>query len=178
MQALIMQLLALSRVGRDAWSSENVHLNDVVDAVLDELQTAISARGVRVTVDDLPVVRAPRVHMHEIFVNLLSNAVKYLGPVAEPSISVGAKHHGDHVEVWVSDNGVGIDPAYHHKVFEAFQRLKDVSAEGSGVGLAIVKKLIETAGGRIWVESARGEGATFRFTWPGGGAASPPSATA
>ena len=99
-------------------------------------------------------------------------------PASEtPAISVGAKHHGDHVELWVSDNGVGIDPAYHGKVFEAFQRLKDVSAEGSGIGLAIVKKIIETAGGRIWVESARGEGATFRFTWPGEGAASPPSAT-
>ena len=166
MQSLIMHLLALSRIGRDAWAPEPVDLGSVVDAVVAELRTAIVARGVKIHVDDLPVVRAPRVHMQEIFGNLISNAVKYLGPVAEPAIWVGAKDRGTQVELWVRDNGIGIDPAYHVKVFEAFQRLKDVSADGSGVGLAIVKKIVETAGGRIWVESARGEGATFRFTWP------------
>jgi signal transduction histidine kinase len=166
MQSLIMHLLALSRIGRDAWAPEDVDLNEVVEAVLAELRGPIDARGVTVSVDDLPAVRAPRVHMQEIFGNLVSNAVKYLGPVASPAVSIGAKDHGDRVECWVRDNGIGIDPAYHAKIFEAFQRLKDVSADGSGVGLAIVKKIVETAGGRVWVDSARGQGAAFHFTWP------------
>jgi signal transduction histidine kinase len=166
MQSLILHLLALSRIGRDAWTPEDVPLNDVVDAVLADLRADVDARGVTLTVDALPVVRAPRVHMEEVLRNLLSNAVKYLGPTPEPVVAVGARAHGDHVEVWVRDNGIGIDPAYQGRVFEAFQRLKDVKAEGSGVGLAIVKKIVETAGGRVWVESARGAGATFHFTWP------------
>lgn len=166
MEALILHLLALSRIGREAWTHEDVALGEVVGSVLAELHGAIEARGVRVTVDHLPVVRAPRVHMEEIFRNLLSNAIKYLGPTPSPAVEIGAKDRGDHVELWVRDNGIGIDPAYQERVFEAFQRLKDIDAEGSGVGLAIVRKIVETAGGRIWVESARGEGATFRFTWP------------
>jgi signal transduction histidine kinase len=166
MQSLIMHLLDLSRIGRDAWTPEDLSLNEVVDAVLVDLRGAIEARAVKVTVDELPVLRAPRVHMEEVFRNLISNAVKYLGPAAEPAIDVGAKDHGDHVEVRVRDNGIGIDAAYHTRIFDAFQRLKDVNVEGSGVGLAIVKKIVETAGGRIWVESTRGEGSTFTFTWP------------
>ncbi|MCH8139435.1 MAG: hypothetical protein IH926_10905 [Proteobacteria bacterium] len=98
--------------------------------------------------------------------NLLSNAVKYLGDSAAPLIEIGAKDDGDQrVECTVRDNGIGIDPAYHEKIFEIFQRLKETEAEGTGVGRAIVKKIIEGAGGRTWVESAKGQGSTFHFTW-------------
>lgn len=75
---------------------------------------------------------------------------------------------GRFVECYVRDNGIGIDPAHHEKVFEIFQRINDVQVESTGVGLAIVKKIIDGVGGRVWVESSRGEGATFRFTWPAG----------
>jgi signal transduction histidine kinase len=110
-----------------------------------------------------------RVHLEQVFANLISNAVKYLGTTTAPRVEIRAEEtDGSFVEFSVSDNGVGIDPAYHARVFELFQRLRDVEAEGTGVGLALVKKIIDTVGGRIWVESTPGEGATFRFTWPAG----------
>jgi hypothetical protein len=102
--------------------------------------------------------------------NLLANAVKYLGETADPTVEVGGEVQDGMVACFVRDNGVGIDPAYHAKVFEIFQRLGDLPVEGTGVGLAIVRKIVEGAGGRIWVESAKGAGATFRFTWPAGSA--------
>ena len=83
-----------------------------------------------------------------------------------PLIEVGMLEGDPLVECYVKDNGIGIDPQYHDKVFEIFQRLQEVEAEGTGVGLAIVTKIVAGAGGRVWVESARGKGATFRFTWP------------
>ena len=104
----------------------------------------------------------------QVMRNLLTNAIKYMGDGPSPTIEIGSTARGAEVEVWVRDTGIGIDPAYHEKVFEIFQRLKEVEAEGSGVGLPIVKKIVQAAGGRIWVESARGRGSTFRFTWPTG----------
>jgi signal transduction histidine kinase len=110
-----------------------------------------------------------RVHIEQVFANLISNAVKYLGTTENPRVEIRAEEtDGRFVEFSVRDNGIGIDPAYHTRVFELFQRLRDVEAEGTGVGLALVKKIVDTAGGRIWVESTPGQGATFRFTWPAG----------
>ena len=100
--------------------------------------------------------------------NLLGNAIKYMGDCASPVIELGSIARATEVEIWVRDTGIGIDPEHHEKVFEIFQRLKEVEAEGSGVGLPIVKKIVQAAGGRIWVESTRGQGSTFRFTWPTG----------
>jgi signal transduction histidine kinase len=111
------------------------------------------------------------VHLEQVFANLISNAIKYLGPTETPRVEIRAEESdAGFVEFSVRDNGIGIDPAYHARVFELFQRLRDVEAEGTGVGLALVKKIVDTAGGRIWVESIQGEGSTFRFTWPVGAA--------
>jgi signal transduction histidine kinase len=145
-----------------------VALADVVDDVLAELTESLRTRGIKVTVADLPTVPAVRVELEQVLRNLLSNAVKYMGDTPAPAIEIGATARGTTVEVWVRDTGIGIDAAYHDRVFEIFQRLKQISADGTGVGLAIVKKIVERAGGRIWVESTQGEGATFRFTWPAG----------
>ena len=123
-------------------------------------------RKIRVSVGALPTVWGVRTHVEQVVGNLVANAVKYLGDVAEPTIEVEAETQDGMVTCLVRDNGIGIDPAYHAKVFEIFQRLGDVTAEGTGVGLAIVRKIVEGAGGRVWVESAKGAGATFRFTWP------------
>jgi signal transduction histidine kinase len=128
-----------------------------------------------VTCHPLGEVRAVPTQMDQIFVNLISNAVKYADPTRLPVVEIGRAERDGAVEYYVRDNGIGIDPAYHAKVFEAFQRLKEVEAEGTGVGFAIVKKIIESAGGRLRLESAVGAGSAFFFTWPLDGGARPPA---
>ena len=167
MAQLISDLLALSKIGREARAPEALSVRDVIDLVLDGHSEMIRARGVEIVCDVDVTVWGIRVHLEQVFANLVGNAVKYLGPTEHPRVEIHAKEDDDHfVEFSVRDNGIGIDPAYHTRVFELFQRLRDVEAEGTGVGLALVKKIVDTAGGRIWVESTPGEGATFRFTWP------------
>jgi signal transduction histidine kinase len=167
-----MDLLALSRIGREARPAQAVPLTEVVDDVLAELAGPIRERGIEVVRGELPTLVGVRTQLEQVLGNLLSNAVKYIGDGPAPRVEVGAVDHGHLVECFVRDSGIGIDPAYHQRVFEIFQRLKDVEVDGSGVGLTIVKKIVEGAGGRTWVESARGEGTTFRFTWPKAAAAS------
>jgi signal transduction histidine kinase len=168
MERLLLDLLALSRVGREARPPEAVDLTALVDDLLIELAEPLRGRGITVTVDRLPRVWAIRVQMEQVWRNLLTNAVKYMGDGPRAEIEIGGVDHGAFAECWIRDTGIGIDPAYHKKVFEIFQRLKDVEAEGTGVGLPIVKKIVEAAGGHIGLESARGHGSTFRFTWPRG----------
>jgi signal transduction histidine kinase len=167
MERLIGDILVLSRLGREGRGSEAVSLDGVVDGVLAELAEPLRTRGVKVTRAALGTVQAVRSQMEHVFSNLLSNAVKYLGDTpAAPAIEIGQVARGADVAYFVRDNGIGIDPAYHEKIFETFERLKEIDAEGTGVGLAIVKKIVEAGDGTLWVESAPGEGATFFFTWP------------
>ena len=166
LEGLIADLLALSRIGREARPLEDVDLAEVVGAVVEELSVIVDARGVAVVRGPLGRVRAIRAQMEQVVRNLVSNAVKYLGDVATPRVEIRTIERDDEIECLVADNGIGIDPTYHHKVFEMFQRLNDVEVAGTGLGLPIVKKIVEGAGGRIWIESARGEGTTVHFTWP------------
>jgi signal transduction histidine kinase len=166
MERLLLDLLALARIGNEARPAEQVHLDDVVDDVLMGLSQTLRERGIKVSIGDLAAVWAIPVQMEQIVRNLVTNAIKYMGDTPEPMIEIGTIDRGTEVEFWIRDSGIGIDPAYHEKVFQIFQRLKEVDAEGTGVGLPIVKKIVESDGGRIWVESAVGEGSTFRFTWP------------
>jgi signal transduction histidine kinase len=166
MEQMLGDLLALAQIGREGRVREEVELAEVVARVLAEQAEPIGARGIAVTVGALPRVAAVRVEIEQVMRNLITNAVKYLGPGPSPAIEVGGVDRGDEVECWVRDNGIGIDPAYQAKIFDLFHRLREVDAEGTGVGLAIVKKIVDAAGGRLWVESARGAGSTFRFTWP------------
>jgi signal transduction histidine kinase len=168
MERLIGDLLALARIGREARAPAAVSLGEVVDDVAAGLASAMQERGVRMIRGDLPTVWGIRTHIEQVMGNLLGNAVNYLGDAAEASVEVGTVDRGALVECYVRDNGIGIDPAYHERIFEVFQRLQEVEVDGTGVGLAIVKKIVEASGGRIWVESAKGQGATFRFTWPKG----------
>ena len=166
LEGLIADLLALSRIGREARPQEDVDLAEVVGAVLEELRVIVDARGVEVVRGPLGRVRAIRAQMEQVVRNLVSNAVKYLGDTPTPRVEIRTIERDDEIECLVADNGIGIDPTYHHKVFEMFQRLNDVEVSGTGLGLPIVKKIVEGAGGRIWIESARGEGTTVHFTWP------------
>lgn len=166
MERLIGDLLALSRVGREGRAPEAVDLTELVAEVLAELAEPIRERGVKVARGDLGTVWGVRTQIEQVLLNLSSNAVKYMGDTGSPTIEIGTADAGDFVECWVRDNGIGVAPTYHEKIFELFQRLKEVEAEGTGVGLAIVKKIVEGVSGRVWIESEAGQGSTFHFTWP------------
>jgi signal transduction histidine kinase len=166
MERLISDLLALSRVGREARAPEAVNLADVIDELVVEMDGLISSRGAKVIVRNATTLWGIRTQLQQVIGNLLSNAIKYASDTATPVVEIGTIDREGMVECYVKDDGIGIDPAYHAKIFEMFQRLKEVETEGTGVGLAIVKKIVESAGGRIWVESAQGHGSTFRFTSP------------
>jgi signal transduction histidine kinase len=166
LERLIGDLLALSRIGREARPLEDVELAEVVEAVLEDMSATIGARGVEIVRGELACVRAIPAQMEQVIGNLVSNAVKYLGETPMPRVEIRTIERHDGIECLVRDNGIGIDPAYHDKVFEMFQRLNEVEAQGTGVGLPIVKKIVDSAGGRIWIESARGAGTTVHFTWP------------
>jgi signal transduction histidine kinase len=166
MERLLLDLLALAQVGRESRPPEAIDLSKVVDEIAAELAEPLRARGAELRVGPLPEVWAVGVQIQLVVRNLLTNALKYLGDQGAPVIEVGAEAGGETVECWVRDNGIGIDAAYHGKIFDLFHRLKDVDVDGTGVGLPIVKKIVEASGGRIWVESASGRGATFRFTCP------------
>ena len=166
LEQLIADLQQVALAGRDGSAAQPADLDQIVRYVVNELSETIEARKITFEVGELLPVHAVGAHVEQVMRNLIGNAVKYLGDTPEPRIEIGSVRRDDVVECWVGDNGIGIDPAYHEKIFEMFQRLHDLPVEGTGIGLAIVKKVIEGAGGRVWVESALGQGATFRFTWP------------
>jgi PAS domain S-box-containing protein len=155
MESLIMDLLALSRIGREARTPEVVSLSEVVNEFLLEMAERIQERGITVVRGDLGTVWAIRVQMEQVIGNLLSNAIKYIGDIPSPVVEIGSLDRGDYLEIHVKDNGIGIDPAYHERIFEIFQRLGEIETEGTGIGLTIVRKIVEAAGGRVWVEDRK-----------------------
>ncbi|MEO5657010.1 MAG: ATP-binding protein [Nitrospiria bacterium] len=166
MSRLIEDLLALSRVGRSAGRCEPVAVRELIEDVLAFHSDAIRTRGIRIESPVLPTLMADRVLLRQVFQNLLSNAIKFLGDQPAPVIAVECRDEGPLVRFAVRDNGIGIEPAFHDKVFVIFQRLQDLDVEGTGVGLAIVKKIVEQVGGTVALQSAKGQGAVFSFTWP------------
>lgn len=166
MEALIDGILAYSRAGRTMRKPETVDTGALVREVLELLAPPA---GVRVRVaPGMPTVEAERVPLQQVFMNLLGNAVKYAAAVRpDAGVEVEWRDAGDEVEFAVRDNGPGIAPEFHERVWAIFQTLAPRDkVEGTGVGLSVVKKIVETRGGRVSLESAPGEGATFRFTWP------------
>ena len=163
---LITDLREVAVAGREGLPSATVDLAKMVRYLVAEMSETLKARGIDVVIGELHAVHGVAVHVEQVLRNLIGNAVKYLGDTPKPWIEIGSRVEDRFVEVWVKDNGIGIDPAYHAKIFEMFQRLHDIKVGGTGIGLSIVKKVVEGAGGRVWVESAIGQGAIFRFTWP------------
>jgi signal transduction histidine kinase len=170
MGQLLEDLLQLSRTGRIDRPHEDVPLEGVVREARALVFGRLSARGVRVEVDGpLPVVRGDRQRLVELVQNLLENTAKFMGDRKDPEVRIGARDAGaaaGQATVFVRDNGIGIDPAHHGRVFELFHRL-DPRVEGTGLGLALARRIVETHGGRIWLESAGvGHGSTFCFSLP------------
>jgi two-component system CheB/CheR fusion protein len=164
MKALIMDLLEYSRVGSGKDSFEAVDTAVVMQEVGDVFREKIIAARAKVEIDPLPVVWGDKMQLMQLFQNLLSNALKYHSDRL-PSIRIKASEEAGQWLFSVADNGIGIDPQFFDKIFIIFQRLHNKSDySGTGIGLAICKKIVERHGGRIWVESRPGEGSTFYFT--------------
>ena len=171
MSRLLAELLELSRIGRIANPSEDVSLTDLAREAVEMVAGRITARGVAVEIAPaMPVVVGDRVRLLEVFQNLVDNAVTFMGDQPAPRVEIGAQRNGAEVACYVRDNGMGIAPKYHEKVFGLFERLK-ADGEGTGIGLALVKRIVEVHGGRVWVESeGLGHGSTFWFTLSKNGA--------
>jgi light-regulated signal transduction histidine kinase (bacteriophytochrome) len=161
MSHLIADLLEYSRTGRTAGDVEHIDLNEAWDLAVANLQHAISDAGATVTRGDLPTVRARPREMTSMLQNLIGNGLKYRGD-APPHVQAEAQQRDGRWELAVRDNGIGIEPRFHERVFGLFQRLHAAEEyPGTGMGLAIVKKIVESNGGSVRVESVPGEGATF-----------------
>ncbi len=165
MKQLINDLLLYSRAGRAA-KSVPVEMAAVVDRVLEILQLAIAAVHANVTHDGLPQVMGDESRLYEVMQNLISNALKFCGE-RPPEVHIGCERRGKDWMFSVRDNGIGIAAEYGERIFAMFQRLHGREEyTGTGIGLAICKRVVERHGGRIWVESAPGDGSTFFFTLP------------
>ncbi len=167
MAGLLDDVLELSRIGRVVNPPEDVSLKEMTQDVTSLLAGHISDSGVRIDVSpDLPTLYGDATRLREVLQNLIENAIRYMGEQPDPRIAVNARIEDDHVVCSVADNGIGIEPEYQGKIFGLFDTL-DSENEGTGVGLALVKRIVETHGGRIWVESEGSlKGTTFYFTLP------------
>jgi signal transduction histidine kinase len=167
MHRLLDDLLELSRVGRVVHPPEDVPLGDLAREAVELVKGQLGPNHVAVDVaPDLPVVRADRRRLLEALQNLVENAAKFTAGRPEPRISIGVRQDGDEQVFFVRDNGRGIEPRFLEKVFDLFEKL-DPAVEGTGVGLALVRRIVEAHGGKVWAESdGLGHGATFCFTLP------------
>jgi signal transduction histidine kinase len=167
MYRLLDELLDLSRIGRLMNPPENVSFAEIVDDALKLTEGQLKLGKIKVTVqENLPVVHGDRPRLVEVMQNLIDNAAKFSIGQPDPQIEIGAGKKSDEHVFFVKDNGIGIDPAFHEKIFGLFNKL-DPKGDGTGVGLTLVKRIIDVHGGRIWVESdGKGNGCTFCFTLP------------
>jgi PAS domain S-box-containing protein len=169
MNNLLKDLLELSRIGRLTNPAENILPEELLHEVLEQVEGSLNEKNIQVQItQDLPALHGDRQRLMEVFQNLIENAAKYMGDQTSPRIEIG--HQGEDAEsgqpiFYVRDNGIGIAPEFHQRIFGLFNKL-DAQSDGTGIGLALVKRIIEIHGGRVWVESEAGKGSTFYFTLP------------
>jgi len=167
MRQIILDLLEYSRVGKNDEGLKIIHLDEVLDEVCLLHRKIISEKKASITYQGLPALITYKSPMTQLFSNLIGNALRYSQEQVPPQIHISASSEKDFWLFAISDNGMGIDPQFHDKIFIIFQSLHNKEKYGgTGMGLAIVKKIIENLGGKIWVESEEGKGSTFYFTWP------------
>ena len=167
MKQLIEDLLAYSRVGTRDKNFKPVDGESPLKRALINLRAAIQDSGATVTQDKLPTIQCDEVQVAQLFQNLIGNALKFRATDKAPAVHVGVADRAQEWEFMVRDNGIGIEPQYFERIFMVFQRLHSKGEyPGTGIGLAIVKKVVERHGGRIWVQSQPGAGTTFHFTMP------------
>lgn len=163
MQTLVQDLLAFSRAGREGTEMQKVDCNDLVRGAMISLEASIRESNAKISFDRLPMLRANRAQLQQVFQNLIANAIKFRGSET-PLIEITAKQEKQEWVISVKDNGIGISAEHSDQIFVIFQRLHTrAEYPGNGIGLSICKRIIERHGGRIWVTSTPGQGATFSF---------------
>jgi signal transduction histidine kinase len=167
MSELLDDLLELSRIGRIVNPNEEISLEALSKQVVNLLKPQAEERSIQITIaPNLPSIYGDRLRLQEVLQNLIENAIKFCRDTANPHIEIGHRSENGQELCFVKDNGIGIEPQYHEKVFGLFERLDD-SKEGTDIGLALVKRIVELHGGTVWVESkGAGKGTTFCFTLP------------
>ena len=166
MQEMVQDLLTYSQLDTDAEPLEPTGAEAVVETALDVLELQIEENDAEISVSELPTVEADENQLEQVFQNLVSNAIKYRGD-DPPRIGIDATRQNEMCRFDVTDNGIGIDPAYADQIFEVFKRLHtNEEYQGTGIGLSLCQKIVEHHGGEIWVESEPGQGSTFSFTIP------------
>ena len=164
MDRLIQGLLTFSRFSRQALNKQKVDIHDLVNSVLKDFNAEQKERGVKIILGDLPACEADPVLLRQVFFNLLSNALKFTRRNKKARIKVGSQQKENQCVYFIKDNGAGFDMQYAHKLFNVFARLhRAEDFEGTGVGLAIVQRIILRHGGRVWIESKVNKGTTVYF---------------
>jgi len=165
MRQIILDLLNFSRVGRTDDDMESVDLNKLINEILALYRKQIEEKRAKIIFSNLPTLLTYKTAIREVLQNLISNGLKYHKPGESPFVNINCSEKEGHWLISVKDNGIGIDDTYFDKIFIIFQRLHTREEfSGTGMGLAITKKIVENLGGKIWVESEEGKGTTFYFT--------------
>jgi len=168
MESLVLDLLNLSQVGETDSHFRRVSIRDIITEVISSLENTIRNNAIRVTVsDDLPEIYCDEGRIFQVFENLIVNGVRFTKDAESPTIEIGYKEREEAHEFYVRDNGIGIDPKDHQRIFDMFCRLAEIKdSKSTGLGLTIVQRIINRYNGRVWVDSEKGKGATFYFTLP------------
>jgi signal transduction histidine kinase len=168
MESFVSELLALARIGRVVSAFEDVSSFEIAKDVGSRLRHRLKREGIKLIIaDHLPTICCDGKRISQVLENLLVNAIKFMGDSRNPRIEIGYEGRGHFHQFFVKDNGIGIDPTYHEEIFDMFRQLKEIKDKhGTGIGLAIVARILKNHGGTVWVESEKGEGSTFYCTLP------------